>query len=297
MDIKRSAEKSRTELFEALNDDGSFTDWVRARLAPVDRFLSNFHKPLQRRMLFTDPAVEFPASGVVRVKATGDVFLVGESRKDSKNDKAFDNLTVLHLVSSDSSGVAEYFNYRSDLANSLAGNIAKTSEGDFYVSVEYVSTKTAESGDEAYQGKFFVYGPNNLPFHRDGVFTVHDKNYKVVQSFMDSGFSCAIVLQQEDDMVGVIYHAIDSATSGYDVSTGVATVNTIEHTLAASVDHVRQDDAGFKFYNVFLKTNPLPVKVSVGGKLTLPTGEHLKILSVITDNNTQGQVSLACEGG
>ncbi len=297
MDLKPTVSETRTELFEALQSDGSFVSWARGRIAPVDRFLSNFHKPLQRRMLFSDPKHTFPESGVLRLKSSQEIFLVGESREDGENDESFDRLTVLHVVSNSSSGLTEYFNYRHDLADSLVGNIAKTSEGDFYVAVEYVSTKAMEAGDEAYQGKFFVYGPANIPFARDGVFEVLGKNYKVVQAFHDSGFSCAIVLEQPDDMVGIVYHQIDESASGYDVVTGSLTIGTIDHTLAATVDHVRQDAHGYNHYDIFVKTHPLPVALIVGNNLTLPSGEKLTIRSKVEDVNTQGQVHLACEGG
>lgn len=283
-------------MFEALTDSGTFVSWARGRIAPVDRFLSNFHKPLQRRMLFSDPTQAFPSTGVIRCKATGEIFLIGESREDAKNDKAFDRLTVLHVVSNTSSGTAEYFNYRNDLADPLNGDIAKTSEGEFYIALEYVSTKSSEAGDEAYQGKFMMYGPENMPLQRDGVFSLLGKSYKVVQAYKDSGFTCGILLEQEDDMLSIVYHAVDEGTSGYDVASGTITLNTVDYTFAGTVDHIRQNEQGHKFLDVFLKHTPLPVKISTGDSLTLPEQGKVKIVTIITDVNSQGQIHLACQG-
>jgi len=299
VNIGSVTDETKTELIEQLNIDGSFSDWGRGRLANVDRFLSNFHKPLQRRMLFTRPKDKLPPTGVIRLKATQEIFLVGASRQDSSNDAVFDRLSVLHVVSNDSSGIAEYFNYHHDLATPLVTSpvdIGKRSEGTFYLSVEYASTKGAESGDEAYQGKFLVYSQLTTPFKRDGIFTVNGSSYKVVQPFHDSGFSCAIVLQQKDDMVPIVYLAIDETTSGYNVTSGVQTLNHTKITIAGTVDHTRTDAHNRSTYSVYLKNDQLPVEITSGNSLLLPSNRTVKILAVTEDVNTQGQLHLTCEG-
>lgn len=300
MDLSTVVKDTQTELLLQLTSDGSFTEWTRGRLAPVDRFLSNFHKPLQRRMLHTDPKDPLPALGVIKLKATGEIYLVGDSREDSSNDETFDRLNVLHLVSNNSSGICEYFNYHNDLADPAATspiNIGLTSEGEFYVAVEYISTKTMESGDEAYQGKFFIYGQSTLPFKRDGYFSIHGVNYKVVQALIDSGFSCAIALQQDDDMVPITYKQINEATSGYNVASGVMDLNYTEYTFAGTIDRTTERPDGTLEFQIFIKHDPLPITISAGNLLSLPDGQTAKIITIHKDKNTQGQLQLTCEGG
>lgn len=297
MELQKVPSEFRTEKILQLEADGSFSEWTRGKLASVDDFLSNFHKQLQRRMLFTDPADELPVFGVIKLESTGEVYLLGESREDAKNDETYDRLTVLHLASNASSGIVEYFNYHNELTDPLTADLGKRSEGEFYVAVEYLSTKTMESGDEAYQGKFVIFGPSTAPFKRDGVFNFSGKNYKVVQPFLDSGFSCAVVLQQEDDMEAVVYHKITSGTSGYDVTSGLVTLTTIDYTLPGTVDKTLQSEQGGKVFTVYLKIDPLPVDVTAGNSLTLADGSKVKIITIGKDKNTQGQTMLTCEGG
>jgi len=297
MDLGKVTAEFRTEKLLQLEADGSFSEWTRGNLAPVDDFLSNFHKPLQRRMLFTNPDDDFPATGVIKLESTGEIYLVGESRDDAKNDTSYNRLTVLQLTSNASSGIVEYFNYHNALADPLTADLGKRSEGSFYIAIEYLSTKTMESGDEAYQGKFVIFGPNNLPFKRNGIFLFDGKNYKVVQPYLDSGFSCAVALQQDDDMEAIVYKKITKVSSGYNVDTGVVTLTTVDYSLPGTVDKTVQDEQGSKNFTVYLKIDPLPITITVGNSLTLADGSTAKILKVGKDKNTQGQTMLTCEGG
>lgn len=298
--FKRTSEKYQTELFLGLNSDGSFSQWARGRMAPVDRFLSNFHKPLQRRMLFTDPAKELPATGVIKSSATGEIFLVGSSRNDVSNDEEFERLSVLHVVSNSSSGLVEYFNYDQTAITPLVSdpiNIGKTSEGNIYVALEYKSAKSSEFGDEAYQGNYLVYSQKTTGFARDGIFTLNGRNYKVTERFIDSDFSCATVIEQDDDMQPITYHEIDDATSGYNVTTGALTTNVVDYILPGTVDRTMQDVSGGKNFEVYIKLAAPPVAIRAGNNITLADGSLAEIMSVVQDTNTQGQIKLLCSGG
>ena len=191
MDLKPVVDENKVELFLAMDESGNFYPWAKARLSSVDRFLSNFHRPLQRRMLFTLPSDELPASGVIKLEATDEIYIIGESRLDTDALGKVDRLTVLHIVSNTSSDLCNYTNYHIDLADTLAVNpynIGKFEEGEFYISVEYVSTKSSESGDEAYQGKFIAFSSAGTPFKRDGFFSVGGRAFKVIEAYFDSGF-------------------------------------------------------------------------------------------------------------
>jgi len=299
MDLVNSVKSEQTELFEALQSDGSFTPWTRGRLAPVDRFLSNFHKPLQRRMMFTDPKVEMPASGVVRIKATNEILLIGDSRIDSKDDVMFDKLSVLHTVSNGAGGLTEYFNYETstlDPTNVVANNIGKTSLGQIYLAVEFLSAKSEREGDEAYQSKLILFSPKNTPLKRNGTFTLNGISYVVVQPYYDSGFSCAHVIRQVDSMQAVKYKVIDEVLSGYDVVTGVNNYVYNDHTYPATVDKVTTNAKGRSTYNVYIDYETPVYPFIPMSDLVLEDGTKLRITNITQDNNTQGQWHLICEG-
>lgn len=289
MDISEISGGGKRELILALGNDGSFFEWSRGRLANVDRFLSNFHRPLQRRMLLTDPKVDLPETKVIKLAATGDIFLVGDSRIDSANDTKYNRITVLHSVNTQASDLVDYYNY--NFNDPLVSDLNKVNEGQYFISLEYVSSKDIRDGDEAYQARLVAFSPLPTPFKRDGVFILRGKSYKVVQPYFDSGFSCAHLLQQEDDIELLTHKATVSTL--YDVTTGTFNKVTIDYYYPGSIDKYKQNNDGSKVFDIYVKySNPL-AKFTVGETISTSQGD-VEIVDIIKDTNTQGQWHLIC---
>ena len=297
MSIKRVAEKRRSELLLSLSPDGTFKPWTYGDLATVDRFLSNFHKPLQRRMLHIDPKTEIPETGVVLVKSTNEIYLISEPRDDASDNESYDRLCVLHHVSGTSGGAVEVFNYErndSKPTTSIA-EYDKVSIGTVYLAIEYFSSKKAENSDEYYEGKFVIYSPTGTPLKKDSVFSFGGNNYKILQEYVDSSYSCALAIQQADDMQTIKYISIDSG-SGYDVSTGELTLNEVEYLFSGTIDFDSTDAYGLKKSTVYVKATELPFNLLVGRYVEDSAGFRSKILEVSRDTNAGGQFKLRCEG-
>lgn len=273
-----------------------FVSWTKGDVANVDQFLSNFHKPLQRRMVHISPKVDLPESGVIKVKSTGQVYLISEPRDDAKNDEAFDRLCVLHLVSGAAGGLVEFFNYEEDTTNPPAqqAKLSKVSLGNVWLSVEYMSARQAEMSDESYTGKFVVMAPLGTKINPDGVFTFKGNNYKIVQTFTDSSFSAGLALQQDDDMQDFTYHSIGSG-SGYDVETGAMTINENNFVFSGAID-VESLSRREKNFNLFCKSKTLPFEFQTGRYITIPNGDRVRINATSKDTNAKGQIKLYCEG-
>lgn len=296
MDLKKPIKAELDEAFLQLMPDDTFATWTTGRFAPVDRFLSNFHKPLQRRMLFTDADVELPAIRVIKDPISDTIFLLGQSRIDVQDGKRLQRLSVCHDVSTENSGKVSYYNYDPiDPATALEGETGKVLVGDYFISVEYVSTKSAEFGDEAFQGKLLAYAQLDTPFKRDGTFSIGDKSYKVIQSYIDSGFSCAVVLEQEDDIQQVTIDLIDETTSRYDPVSGDKIHNFKPCRFPATVDQQRMNDSGRTLYNVYVKLEGNTSSIKANSVATLQNGKKIRIKAVNEDLNTQGQCQLICE--
>ena len=298
MSIRGVAQKRRKELLYAYNNaDGKFYPWAYGDLATVDRFLSNFHKPLQRRMLHIDPTETMPVSGVIRVESTQEVYLISEPRDDASDNKTYDRLCVLHHVSGESGGLVEVFSYLPNDArpSTTIAEYEKTSIGFIYLSIEYFSSKKSENSDEYYEGKFVIFTPTNTPIKKDGVFTFNGTTYKLLQTYVDSSFTCALCLQQDDDMQSLKYYELASG-SGYDVTTGNLILNETEYTFSGTVDFDAVGQSGIKTSTVYVKALNLPFTLNAGRYIANSSGVRSKILSVSQDINAGGQYKLQCEG-
>lgn len=297
MSIKRVAQKRRKELIYALdNADGNFYPWAYGDLATVDRFLSNFNRPLQRRALHIDPTQDLPDSGVIRVESTQEIYLISEPRDDASDNKSYDRMCVLHHVSGHSSGYVEVFNYEEDINKpaTTRAEYVKTSIGKVYLSLEYYSSKKSENSDEYYEGKFLVFSPMNTPLKKDGVFTLNGKQYKILQTYVDSSYSCALSLEQADDMESLTYYEIGTGSS-YDVTTGSLTFNETQYKFSGSVDYDEVKEGGVVSLTVYVKAKNLPFSLCVGNYIADANGVRSKIVSISRDNNAGGQYKLRCE--
>lgn len=292
------AEKRRTETLLALDTaTGLFVSWTQGDLATVDRFLSNFHKPLQRRMLHFSPKVALPESGVIKVKSTGEVYLISEPRDDAQNNESYDRMCVLHHVSGVSSGVVEYYNYHNEQARTdlTRGQMVKTLEGSFYVAIEYLSSKSSEYGDEAYQGKFIAYFPTNTPIKALGVFELHGVTYKVVQPYVDSSFACALLISQTDDIETFTYVGLED-NAHYDVVLGKLNLPEKLYLFSGTVDFQSMSSGGAREFSIYSKGEPLPFSADIDRFIIMPNGKRVAIKNTYIDLNAGGQTKFVCEG-
>lgn len=298
MSIKRAADKRRKEELYALDSaSGEFVPWALGDLATIDRFLSNFHKPLQRRMLHISPETEIPPSGVIRVESTNEIYLISEPRDDASDNQTYDRLCVLHHVSGKSGGLVEVFSYikNESYPRTSIANYDKKSIGHIYLSIEYGSSKKAENSDEYYEAKFVVFAPTGTPLDKDGVFSINGDEYIILQTYIDSSFKAAVVLQQPDDMQTLTYYKL-SAGSGYDVDTGELSLNEEAYLFSGTVDFHSVDEYATKKLTVYVKALDLPFKLSVGRFLADKDGRRSKITEISKDINAGGQYKLKCEG-
>lgn len=298
MAIKRVAAKRRKEMLYSLNSsDGKFYPWAEGDLATVDRFLSNFHKPLQRRMLHISPETIIPSSGVIRVQSTQEIYIISEPRDDAQNNESYDRLCVLHHISGESGGAVQFYNYEIDdtKPTSSVAELVRTSIGLVYLAVEYFSSKKTENSDEYYEGKFVMYAPIGTPIKKNGVFTLNGIPYKVLQTYTDSSYACALLLQQDDDMQSLKYYDIGSG-SGYDVTTGALTLNEDEYLFSGTEDFDTLSDSGARKSIVYIKSTNLPFTPKSGRYIANVNGDKSKILKASKDINAGGQIKLECEG-
>lgn len=227
--LKKSADADKVEPFCFMLDDGTFSQTADfyARLSVVDRFLSNFHKPLQRRMLFTDPSTTLPANGVIQHCITKDIYIVGQQRVDSDGQSAYERLNVVHLVSNESSTFAEVFKWEKPVGAAPESMLlVSRSIGKFYISLEYQSSSTERYSDKEQSSRMLFYGPAVLLDEANELceFTYNNKQWSLKQVFFDSGFASGTLIDTgqniEDFKLIKPVNTYDPTSGTWDFMTG-----------------------------------------------------------------------------
>lgn len=197
--LKQTADRVKVEPFLFMAEDGTFSKVpdIHARVSIVDRFLSNFHKPLQRRMLFTKPEDLLPSTCVMKHAITGQVYLVGQERYDSDGTSEYERLSVIHVISSDSSGyldVTRYGKLKDDPEDDML--LKPINVGKFHISFEYQSSRTEKYSDYEQSTRMLFYASTRFLKVADELteFSYNGKLWSVKQVFYDSGFASGVVI-------------------------------------------------------------------------------------------------------
>ncbi len=227
--LKNSADADKVEPFCNMQADGTFSGVAdfHGRLSIVDRFLSNFHKPLQRRMLFTDPTITLPAVGVIQHCVTKDIYIVGQQRTDSDGYKEYERLNVVHLVSNESSTYAEVIKWaKPDGADPESMLLVSESIGKFYISIEYQSSSTEKYSDRDQSSRMVFYASAELLDQANELceFEYNNKKWSLKQVFFDSGFASGTLIDSgqniEDFKLIKPVNTYDPTTSSWDFMAG-----------------------------------------------------------------------------
>lgn len=218
--LAKSADADKVEPFCILKADGTFetTPSLFARLDVVDRFLPNFHKPMQRRMLFTKPADTLPASSVIRHHLTKDIYIIGQGRTDTDAVDVYERMSVAHLVSNESSAHTDVIKWAS--ADPATMVLTSSSIGKFYIAIEYNSSSTEKYSDREQSSRMLFYSSPDLLDQANELceFEYQGKMWAIRQVFYDSGFASGTLIDTGQNIE--TYNLIEPVNA-YDPMTGV----------------------------------------------------------------------------
>lgn len=203
MNLKKIALKSVNEPMDAW--DPATETWIpnafKARVAPTDRFLSNFNKPTRRRMLFAAHDCVFPESRTFRHPGTHDVYLLGTTRQDARAGSPYIGLTICQLVTDEpggSSGLATItrrvpFGPPSDPGWLMEQEVARA-----FIDLEFRTSANEPDAVDLKIENFFAYLPGTVQPQAWDFVELHGVRYRVVDTFSDSGFFGLRIDHEED---------------------------------------------------------------------------------------------------
>lgn len=211
MHLNRISQRALNESMEAYDatTDSFIPNAFKARIEISDRFLSNFNKPLRRRMLFSADDVVFPASRTFRHPGTKDIYLLGQSRTDSLAGKPHIQLTVCHLVTDDGDGSAGMATLYRKAPEGPADNPGWLVEREVVKTHLDLEFRTSANEADTYEVKiqnFFGYMAAPISLEPWDFLELHGKRYRVVDSFADSGLSGVRVDEESDTRVDFVLH-------------------------------------------------------------------------------------------
>lgn len=220
MELSQAANYFNTEKFSIYNR--TTETWevgsLIGKLAPIDRFLSNFSRPLHRRMFICEPSTVIPESFTIRSDTTGEIYIIGQGRYDSYAGNLYQALYLAHLVSGDAGGIGVVSRKLPAGPANDPGHLVPTEVGKYYIDVELRAT-TSESGTEQQQaGQYFLLAPPEANLAEWDFVTLNGKTYKVEEEYFDSGLKFSRVLQTEDNRVDIIY--LKTTAFDYDTTLG-----------------------------------------------------------------------------
>lgn len=220
--LKKAADRNKVEPFTFMKGDGTYgsTPDLEARVSLADRFLSNFHKPLQRRMLFTRPEDPMSPTCVMRHDITNQIFLVGQERYDSDGQSAYERLNVMHLVSNESSTYVDVIKYDKPAdADPESMLLVPKVIGKFYISLEYQSSSTERYSDREQSSRMLFYSSAKLLEEANELceFRYNNKTWSIRQVFYDSGFASGTLI---DSGQNIETYNIVKPTNAYDPVAG-----------------------------------------------------------------------------
>lgn len=235
MKLSKAANYFKKETFSIYREDTK--TWNKSmfsgRLLPVDRFLSNFSRPLHRRMLVCDPKVKIPDSFTVQSEATGEKYIIGKGRYDAYSNSPYQALYMLHNVSGLGAGLGKVTRKVVTGTDTDPGHLVNTLVGEFYMDIELRATTPEKGTEQQTAGQYFLMAPPTSDIVEWDYIALGGINYRVEEGYFDSGLRFARVLQIEDDRVDLTY--IKTTGFSYDTGTGVPTDTTAPYSVTGSV--------------------------------------------------------------
>ena len=213
------AQRKLTETFEVWDPIAEVfgPTTFKGRIEIADRFLSNFNKPLRRRMLFTAPGEQLPESVTFRHPGTGDVYLLGQDRQDATigNGTPHIRLSVCHLVTEELNGSAGLATlYRKAPAGPAEdpGWLVESIVARGFADIEFRTSASQPETEEIRVQNFIGFLPRTVTCEPWDYLELQGKRYRVVDSFADSGFSAFRVDFEPDRRIDFVVHRIGPRT-------------------------------------------------------------------------------------
>ena len=182
------------------------------QLQEADSFVTLWNRPTRKRMLHTAPQ-EIISSSVVRVNATGEIYMVGTDQSDILNDQNYRRISGLHRPQ----GPAVHRRLTPVEVAGVSGWASNVVVRNTFADVELRSVDENQNTKIDNYGQFFLFCPSDEALQRQDTVEVGGAVYFVIEPYLDGGLSCARVSLHPDERMNFVYKSF--LGSGYDPNT------------------------------------------------------------------------------
>lgn len=246
MILGRVATHFNAEEFEYL--DPATRQWVdgfSGRLAASDRFLSNFNRPTRKRMLYTDFGMDLKPYDVIRVKTTGEVYLLGVSRRDTLWLEDITQLTICHMATPGlSAGIAAIERPTVSGTGDDLGWVTLQLVGETYIDLELRTTASEPGSKEVQIGHYFGFAEARADLQDGDRLLLNGGPYVVDEVAYDSGLRLLRLVNRDVHYVDMVF-TIGSGAKTYDRATGKYTYVPETRNVSGILTDLHNSDDGF----------------------------------------------------
>jgi hypothetical protein len=196
------------------------TTTVLGRLFRADRFTTIYHRPTRRSTIGLLEAA--PASGVVRRRLGGDIFLLSDTQRQEvfQGDHVYDTLRASHLVTAPSGGLAEFHPATLAGTGDDLGAVSLATAVPVYLDLELQTAVSPNDSEETLSGRWLINYSRNVAPKPGDYFKMGDRWFLVQMPYVDGGF---YLLRSLEAVVGYhtfTYQLKTGTGSGYNPITG-----------------------------------------------------------------------------
>lgn len=186
MGLKRAANFfARSSLYGWTGSAFTLLD-AKGALQPYDRFVSEREFGLKRRMLLVNPDTPIPAQyTVIRIGASGPVFMVGWINQDLYDESAYSLIYLLHL-GTELGNLVEI--RKTKAASGMNATTQDYSLGTWYCNTERVTFSNSTEFTQNRITDSTITLPSTCPATADHEVIVGSKRYVLQEVYKTSGF-------------------------------------------------------------------------------------------------------------
>lgn len=236
MDILQAARFFDLQDFDTYNFVGS--SWVlnafKGQLKRADQFVSIWNRPTRKRMLFTAPD-QVPSASVIRCPATGEIFLVGTTQKDSHANTQYRTITGLHM----SAGTAVLKRRAPVGPSNDPGWAVQSTVITTFADAELRSVDEGQNYVVTNYGHFFLFLPKDTPAQLHDTLELDGKTYYILELYVDSGFLAARGTTMPDERTDLVYKTVGAPV--YSPATQTNSPAVVSYNVTAKATLLKSD--------------------------------------------------------
>ena len=212
MFLNKIAQKNLREKFDAYNDvdDVFVCNEFQGRIDLTDRFLTIYNRPTRKRVLFSKPCEPLPASGIMRHPGTGEIYIIGIPRQDSRWDVAggdpYIKISMLHMVTPNGATAGQAVHTRKVFEGPDQDWLATEQLGAKFMDVEFRTSATEVDVALGTIENYFAWLSPTAKIETFDILTISGVDYLVLDVYSEMGMCALRVAKRKDPRIDLLIH-------------------------------------------------------------------------------------------